>query len=154
MSEEEVILAIVHIVTNDGKEIATVKRKYWAIKLTYSFSVDGRKVASVKRTFDVLRISYTIDELDFTIIGEVDERQAAKAGYGRKRSTVLEERYLEYKFKMIDRQDNVIMEFYPCLETDENCFHVLIHDKQNELYCLCIVLAVCLAIDEMNRPDF
>ena len=91
----------VHIVTNDGKEIATVKRKYWAIKLTYSFSVDGRKVALIKRTFDVSRISYTIDDLGFIIIGEVDEHQAAKAGYGRKRSTILEKRYLN-KFK--DRQ--------------------------------------------------
>ncbi len=143
----------VHIVTNDGEEIASVKRKYWAIKLNYSVYVDGRKVARVKRTFDLKRISYTVDELDFMIIGEVDEKQTAKAGYGRKRSTILEKRYLEYKFRMIDRQDNVIMEFYPDVETSENFFHIQIYDKQYELYCLCIALAVYLAIDEMNRPD-
>lgn len=55
---------------------------------------------------------------------------------------------------MIDRQDNVIMEFYPCLETEENRFFIQIYDKKNELNCLCIVLAVYLEINEMNKPDF
>lgn|GEM_PF-3016172 len=143
----------VHIITSEGEKIAAVRRKYWAIKLTYTLTINDKRIAALKRTFDTTRISFTIAELDLRLVGEKDERQVTKAGYGRKRSTILEKRYLEYKFRLIDCRDNLIMEFYPDLETDQNRFFIKIYDKEKEFMCLCLVLAVYLAIDEMNRPD-
>ena len=143
----------VFVNTNWGENVATIRRKYWAIKVTYALLIGDKRIALLKRTFDLTRISFTINELGLRLIGETDERQVKKAGYGRKRSQILETRYSEYKFRLLDSDDNVIMEFYPDLETDENCFFIKVYDKEKELICLCLVLAVYLEIDEMNRPD-
>jgi uncharacterized protein YxjI len=119
-----------HIYSNTGQEVAFIRQKVMSWLPRYYVEIDGVTVASVVKEFTFIKPSYRVEGLPWRMEGNFWAHD-----------------YVMYD----DRQE--IMRLRKAWFTWGDSYELEIFDPENELYCLCVTLAVDCAISQSQNNN-
>lgn len=116
-----------HIYDASGAEVAFIRQKVLAFMPRYIVEIDGREVCQIVKRFTFLRPRYELEGLPWHVQGE----------------------FLSHEFTLYDG-DREIMRLFKHWFTWGDSYALDIADRENELLCLCVTLAIDAAMADAD----
>ncbi len=117
-----------HIFDDKGNELAYIKEKNISIKPKFRIFVDGKHTATIEKKIVALRPKYEVEELGWTIKGNL----------------------IEHDYKIVGK-DGEAMNIHKGLLRFRDMFELEITDKKHVLEALAVILAIDCVMDEKEE---